>query len=323
MSVADSDVDQRKQNYFAKLINLLEEYPKMLIVNADNVGSNQMQRIRLALRGDAVVLMGKNTMIRKVIRGQMEKNPALESLLPLIRGNIGFVFTKGDLSRVRDKVAANKVAAPAKAGTVAPNDVVIPKGNTGLEPTQTAFLQALNIPSKINKGQIEIINDVALIKAGTKVGSSEATLLAKLNIKPFAYGLALLSVYDNGAVYEPSVLDLTDEDLLSKFRAGVANIASLGLQIGYPTIASLPHSLINGFKNVLAVALQTEVSFPAVEKIKNILANPGAFAAAPAAAFAAAAKKAEPKKEEKKVEPEEEEDEDASVGGLFGGDDDY
>jgi len=323
MSVADSDVDQRKQNYFAKLINLLEEYPKMLIVNADNVGSNQMQRIRLALRGDAVVLMGKNTMIRKVIRGQMEKNPALESLLPLIRGNIGFVFTKGDLSRVRDKVAANKVAAPAKAGTVAPNDVVIPKGNTGLEPTQTALLQALNIPSKINKGQIEIINDVALIKAGTKVGSSEATLLAKLNIKPFAYGLALLSVYDNGAVYEPSVLDLTDEDLLSKFRAGVANIASLGLQIGYPTIASLPHSLINGFKNVLAVALQTEVSFPAVEKIKNILANPGAFAAAPAAAPAAAAKKAEPKKEEKKVEPEEEEDEDASVGGLFGGDDDY
>jgi len=319
MSKADS-VDARKQSYFSKLINLLEEYPKILIVNADNVGSNQMQRIRLALRGEAVVLMGKNTMIRKVIRGQLEKNPELESLLPLIKGNIGFVFTKGDLGRVRDKVAANKVAAPAKAGTVAPNDVIVPKGNTGLEPTQTAFLQALNIPSKINKGQIEIINDVHLIKAGTKVGSSEATLLAKLNIKPFAYGLALLSVYDSGAVYEPSVLDLTDEDLLSKFRAGVANIASLGLAIGYPTIASLPHSLINGFKNVIAVALEANISFPAVDKVKNILANPGAFAAAAPAAKAPAAAKTEAKKEpEKKVE-EEEEDEDASVGGLFGDD---
>jgi len=320
MSKADS-VDARKQSYFSKLINLLEEYPKILIVNADNVGSNQMQRIRLALRGEAVVLMGKNTMIRKVIRGQLEKNPELESLLPLIKGNIGFVFTKGDLGRVRDKVAANKVAAPAKAGTVAPNDVIVPKGNTGLEPTQTAFLQALNIPSKINKGQIEIINDVHLIKAGTKVGSSEATLLAKLNIKPFAYGLALLSVYDSGAVYEPSVLDLTDEDLLSKFRAGVANIASLGLAIGYPTIASLPHSLINGFKNVIAVALEANISFPAVDKVKNILANPGAFAAAaPAAKAPPAAAKTEAKKEpEKKVE-EEEEDEDASVGGLFGDD---
>jgi len=316
-----SGVDARKEAYFAKLINLLEEYPKMLIVNADNVGSNQMQRIRLALRGEAVVLMGKNTMIRKVIRGQLEKNPALESLLPLIRGNIGFVFTKGDLGRARDKVAANRVAAPAKAGTVAPNDVVVPKGNTGLEPTQTAFLQALNIPSKINKGQIEIINDVHLIKAGTKVGSSEATLLTKLSIKPFAYGLTLLSVYDSGAVYEPSVLDLTDDDLLSKFRAGVANIASLGLAIGYPTIASLPHSLISGFKNVIAVALETNISFPAVDKVKNILANPGAFAAPAAAAPAKTEAKKEPEK--KPVVVEEEEEEDASVGGLFGGDDDY
>lgn len=321
MSAADG-VDARKQSYFTKLINLLEEYPKILIVNADNVGSNQMQRIRLALRGEAIVLMGKNTMIRKVIRGQLEKNPALESLLPLIKGNIGFVFTKLDLARVRDKVAANKVAAPAKAGTIAPNEVIVPKGNTGLEPTQTAFLQALNIPSKINKGQIEIINDVPLIKAGSKVGSSEATLLSKLNIKPFSYGLVLLSVYDNGAVYEPSVLDLTDEDLLSKFRAGVSNIAALGLQIGYPTIASLPHSLAHGFKNVIALALELNVSFPAADKIKNMLANPGAFAAAPAAAAGGKkeeAKKEEPKKEEKKEESEEEED-GGGVGGLFGDD---
>jgi len=297
----------------------------VLIVNADNVGSNQMQKIRTALRGEAVVLMGKNTMIRKAIRGQLENNPNLEALLPLIYGNIGFIFTKNDLAQVRDKVGANKVAAPAKAGSVAPSDVIIPKGNTGLEPTQTAFLQALNIPSKINKGQVEITSDVQLIKAGQKVGSSEATLLVKLNIKPFSYGLTLLNVYDNGAVYEPSVLDLSDEDLLSKFRLGVQNIATIGLQIGYPTIASLPHSLINGYKNVLAVALATNYSFPRAEKVKQMLANPGAFQAAPPPAAAAKGGKTTeaPKKEEvKKEEPkEEEEDEDAGgVGGLFGDD---
>jgi len=56
------------------------------------------------------------------------------------------------------------VSAPAKAGIIAPNDVLVPKGNTGMEPTQTSFLQALNIPSKINKGQVEILSDVNLIK---------------------------------------------------------------------------------------------------------------------------------------------------------------
>jgi len=308
-----ASVDQRKQNYFAKLNQLLDEYPKVLIVEADNVGSNHMQKIRTALRGEAVLLMGKNTMIRKAIRLTLEKNPNLESLLPLVRGNIGFVFTKGDLTSVRDKIRAHKVAAPAKAGTVAPSDVIIPKGNTGMEPTQTAFLQALNIPSKINKGQIEIVSDVHLIKVGTKVGSSEATLLLKLNIKPFSYGLAIKSVYDNGSVYDQSVLDLTDEDLLGKFRAGVQNIASIGLEIGYPTIASLPHALVTGFKNVISVGLVAGASFPQLEKVKSILANPGA--AAPAASSAPATKAAA--KEEPKEEPKKDESDEDMGFGLF------
>ena len=79
-----------KANYFTKLENLLEEYPKCFIVGADNVGSKQMQEIRIALRGKAVVLMGKNTMMRKAIRGYMEKNPDLERLLPHIKMNVGF-----------------------------------------------------------------------------------------------------------------------------------------------------------------------------------------------------------------------------------------
>jgi len=154
----------RKATYFARLTELLGEYKKILIVGADNVGSSQMQKIRISVRGEAVVLMGKNTQVRKVIRQEAASNQALESLLPLVRGNVGFVFTKGDLSKVRDKLLSNKVGAPAKAGAVAPNDVIVPKGPTGMEPTQTSFLQALNIASKINKGQVEIVNDVFLVK---------------------------------------------------------------------------------------------------------------------------------------------------------------
>jgi large subunit ribosomal protein LP0 len=60
-----------------------------------------MQEIRIALRGKAVVLMGKNTMMRKAIRGHLEKNPDLERLLPHIKNNVGFVFTKEELTLVR------------------------------------------------------------------------------------------------------------------------------------------------------------------------------------------------------------------------------
>lgn len=101
--------------------------------------------------------MGKNTMMRKAIRGHLETNPALERLLPHIKGNVGLVFTKGELTEVRDKILVQKVAAPAKAGVIAPLDVVLPGQNTGLGPEKTSFFQALAIPTKITKGTIEIL----------------------------------------------------------------------------------------------------------------------------------------------------------------------
>jgi len=308
-----------KNKYFTKLIQLLDDYPKIFIVGVDNVGSRQMQSIRMSLRGSAQLLLGKNTMMRKAIRGHLENNPALEKLLPYIKGNIGFVFTDKDLPDVRDKILGNKVPAAAKAGAIAPLDVIVPAQVTTLGPEKTSFFQALSIPTKINRGMIEILNDVPLIKKGDKVGASEATLLNMLNISPFTYGLLINKVYDSGTIFDPEILDITNETLLSKFLEGVKNVASLSLAIGYPTLASAPHSIVNGFKNLLAIAAVTDISFKEAEKTKEYLKDPSKFAVAAAAAApvaakpAAAAPAAAPKKEEK----EESEDEDLGFD-LFG-----
>jgi len=323
MSGGDSSSKQRKQQYFAKLIKLLDEYPCILIVGADNVGSNHMQQIRRALHAKgAVLLMGKNTMIRKAIRGHSVNNPALDGLLPLVRGNVGFVFTKGELSEVKTIIQNNRVEAPAKQGAISPCKVVVPAMNTGLEPTQTSFFQALNIQTKIARGQIEIIQDVNLIEEGQKVGASESNLLAKLNIKPFSYGLTLNMVYDHGSIYHFKVLDLTDDDLVRKFSNGVRNIACLSLQIGLPTVASLPHSIARAYKNVLSVSLATDYTFEKAKQVKEYLANPSAFASAPAATNTSAPPAkggdAKPVKEEKKPKEEEKPQSDEDMGfGLF------
>ena len=301
-----------KANYFTKLAELLEEYPRCFIVGADNVGSKQMQEIRIALRGKAVVLMGKNTMMRKVIRGQLEKNPDLEKLLPHIKMNVGFVFTNEELTTVRDLLLSNKKAAPAKAGAIAPVNVVIPAQNTGMGPEKTSFFQALQIPTKITKGTIEIIQDVPIITTGDKVGASEATLLGLLKIFPFSYGLIIKKVYEQGSIFSPEILDITDDDIKDRFMAGVTNFAAECLQIGYPTIASAPHSIANGMKNLLAVAAVTEITFKEAEKLKEYLADPSKFAVAAAPAATAAAPAAAAKVEE----PEEEEDDDMGFG-LF------
>jgi len=141
-----------KAGYFVKLVQLLDEYPKCFIVGADNVGSKQLQQIRRSLRDHAVVLMGKNTMIRKAIRGHLENNPALEKLLPHIRGNVGFVFTKQDLVEVRDRLTENRVRAPARAGALAPCPVDIEPQNTGLGPEKTSFFPSFVDPNQDFKG---------------------------------------------------------------------------------------------------------------------------------------------------------------------------
>ncbi|CAB3998061.1 60S acidic ribosomal P0-like [Paramuricea clavata] len=307
-----------KSNYFVKIIQYLDEYPKVFIVGADNVGSKQMQQIRISLRGKGELLMGKNTMMRKAIRGHLENNPQLEKLLPYIKGNVGFVFTKEDLNEVREIIRSNKVAAPAKAGAIAPIDVKVAPINTGLGPEKTSFFQALAIPTKITRGTIEILSDVHLIHKSEKVGASEATLLQMLKIYPFSYGLNIEQVYEAGSIFSPDVLDITQEDILAKFIQGVANVASVSLAIGYPTTASVPHSVVNGFKNVLAVALGTEITFPAVEQLKAYLEDPSAFAAAAPAASAGGDGDAEEDKQEEKKEEEEEEESDDDMGfGLF------
>merc|ERR1712126_615080 len=225
--------------------------------------------------------------------------------------NVGFVFTKEDLIDVRDMLLANKVKAPAKAGALAPLDVIVPSQNTGMGPEETSFFQALSIPTKITKGTIEIINDVELIKAGDKVGMSEATLLNMLKISPFTYGLVVQKVYDSGSVFDPEILDITDDDLKAKFMSGVANVAALSLAISYPTIASVPHSVVNGMKNLLAVAAVTDISFKEAEMLKEFLADPSKFAAAAAPAAAAAAAAA------KEPEPESGDEDDDMGFGLF------
>jgi len=305
-----------KANYFTRLVQLMDEFPKCFIVGADNVGSKQMQQIRIGLRGAGVVLMGKNTMMRKAIRGHLENNPALEKILPFVRGNVGFVFTNGDLVEVRDKLLENKVRAPAKPGALAPLDVIIPAQNTGLGPEKTSFFQALAIATKISKGTIEIINDVHILKEGERVGASEATLLNMLNISPFSYGLQVQMVYDSGTIFEPKILDIKPEDLQARFMLGVRNVAAISLQIGYPTVASVPHSIINGFKNLLAVAAVTEVSFKEAETVKEFIKDPSKFAAATAVAAPAGGSPAKEAKKEVKKEESEEEDDDMGFG-LF------
>lgn len=305
-----SEAKERKAIYYDKLVKALDEYPSVLLINVDFVGSNQIQQVRLAIRGRAIMLMGKNTLIRKVIRERMVDNPKLECLLPRIVGNMGFIFCKENLNELRKEVQSFTVPAAAKAGVIAPISVTIPAGPTGLDPAQTNFFAALNILTKIVKSSIEIMNPVDLITKGAKVTATAVALLNKMGIRPFVYGIAVTHVFEEGSLFSAHVLDLSEDDLLAAFFQGVGKLAAISFEIGQVNQATVPHSFGRAFKLLCALCINSEYEFEEMKIVKEMLANPGAFAPAAAAAAGGVAVAAAP-------EPEEDEEEAAPMG-LFG-----
>merc|ERR1711907_202865 len=318
--MASKKLRTRKETLAEELKSHFDEFETVFVVGVDNVTSNQLHEIRKSMRGDAVIYCGKNTQMRRVIRELEEDRPELEKLRACCKLNVALVFTNGNPAEIRDKIQENKMDAPAKAGAINQVDVIIPKGMTTLEPTMTTFLQALNISSKITKGNIEILNDEHLLHKGEKCDASSAALLQKLGMMPFSYGLVTKFIYQNGAIFEPEVLDITDESIIATFQAGIKNIACVSLMLNQPTVVSVPYSILLAFSNLLAVAAATEFTFKEAEEIKKYLADPSAFASA---APVAAASTGGATQAAEVVQEESEEEEIAAGPGLFDAGDDY
>jgi len=321
-------VPSRKREYANRLNHYLDNYNKAFTICVDNVGSKSLATQRKKLRPRSIhILMGKNTIIRKVLTLRVEKlreegkdsaAKKTENMLEMVSGNIGFVFLpeNEDIGAVRDEITSEKVNTAAKAGILAPADVIVPAGPTGQDPSQTTFFQALDIPTKINRGQVEIQSPVKLITKGEKVSRSAAELLVMLSIKPFYYGISVNYVYSNGDVFPAAVLDISMGDIASAFNKAVREVAALCLALNYPTAASVPHSIMDAYKNMLAVGLACkDYSWENLGKVKEILADPTAFAAAAAPSGDAGATEAAAAPVEE--EPEEEESS-VAAGGMFG-----
>jgi len=323
-------IPQRKLEYAARLNDYLDNYSQAISIGVNNVGSKSLaiQRKKLRKR-DIHILMGKNTIIRKVLslraerleaEGKMKQSQNALRFMEMVQGNVGFAFIPKNesIAGLRDELAEDKVQTAAKAGIEAPDDVLVPAGPTGQDPSQTSFFQALEIPTKINRGQVEIMSEVKLITKGEKIGRSAAELLVMLNIRPFYYGISVGHVYDKGEVYPAAVLDISPSDVAASFNSAVREVAALCLALNYPTAASVPHSIMDAYKNMLAIGMACKnYSWENLAKVETILADPSAFAAASAAPAAGGdgAAAAAPVVEE---EPEEEESS-AAAGGMFGG----
>jgi len=329
--MTESSKRTKKRMIVNRLYENFTNYKQCLIVKLENVTSSQVQQVRVALRqkklGDMVC--GKNTVIKKAIDIRLSppkeddpdfefrkplytKIPQIEKLDAFCKGKVGFIFSNSPIFDLKPIIEANKIPAPAKVGTISSIDYTIPPGPTGMDPSQISFFHTLNISTKIQKGQIEITKEYRVLEKGRKIGNSEAAILGKLSIKPFAFGMEILYVYDDGAILTPEVFNLEPSALLGKIRNAANQLAAISLAVGLPNSLSIGHMIKNGFKNVVAIALESDI------KIKQLANLGSAPSAAPTGAAKTETKAAAPVVEEKKEEPEE-----VDMGGMFGDDEEW
>lgn len=328
--MSESSKRAKKRRIVNRLYENFTKFKQCLVVKLENVTSNQVQQTRLALRqkklGDMVC--GKNTVVKKAIDIRLKAPeeddqdyefrkthytnvPQIEKLLDCCKGKVGFIFSDAPVHELKPLIENNKIPAPAKVGTFAPLEVVIPPGPTGLDPSQISFFHTLNISTKIQKGQIEIVKEFRVCEKGKKIGNSEAAILQKLNIKPFAFGMEILFVYDDGAILTPDIFNIDPEALLGKIRGAANSLAAISLAIGQPNMLSIPHMIKNGFKSIASIALETGLKIKQLENLSSAPAA-GAKTAAPTQAKQEAAKPA--------VEEKPAEEEAVDIGDMFGDD---
>ena len=266
-----------KSQYYEKLNYLFSKYSRILLVDISNVGSSQIQKCRKDLSFSSIMVIGKNTLIRKVLKQHIKNKENLELFSSSISGNIGIIFTETEPFEIREILRANKVPANAKPGQISQCDVVIPSGITDLPPEATCFFQALNIQTKIQKGQIEIINPINLLKTGQLIGNSESTLLQKLNITPFSFEIKIKQIFDCNCIYDTSLLDIKPNKILEIIQHKIYELDLISIATEYPTISFLKNSIkkIKAYfyciANLFNYEIKNQENHTELTKISNVI----------------------------------------------------
>jgi len=216
------------------------------------------------------------------------------------------IFTNKDIAEISNITAKYIIEKQAKPGQISPVEIIIPAGPTGMDSSQIDYFQALKIPTKVMRNQLEITTATKILTVGQKITLSEINLMKKFNIKPYKHQMKIKKLLLNGKLYGEEILKVTNDYMKTKLEQGIKNVLGFSLAAHIPTQASAPHVISNAFRNICALSLGTNVLIDATKNMKD-------------APKEAPKKEEKPKKEEapKKEEKPPEEDEDIDLGGLF------
>ncbi|MDH5402316.1 MAG: 50S ribosomal protein L10 [Candidatus Heimdallarchaeota archaeon] len=253
MSQVVAKVSQRKKNIVKNLVGQLDSYSTVGIVQMNTIGAKTVQKLRADLRSRAKIVSAKNTLMRRALLDS--KVTGKEDLVEFISGPCAFLFTNFSPYQIANYLNKNKVKAPAKAGQIAPTNVIVPKMNTGFPPgTIITELNSVGLPTKIEGGTVAVSQDTQVIQTGDKINVPLASILTRLGIEPFLVGLSLDVVLENGEIIEGSSLIVDFDEYKAKLIIAHQLAVNLSVNSGFLTEDTASLAIATAHRKTLALA---------------------------------------------------------------------
>jgi large subunit ribosomal protein L10 len=264
---AQREYSEKKISTVDKISKLSNKYPVIVVTQLSKVRSAQLMAVRKVLRGNAEIVVVKNKLAKLALKKAGIKNA--DELLKHFTGQNALLFSNLDPFKLFLLLEKNRVSLAARAGDIAPVDIVVPAGNTGQPagPVLSEFREA-GIPTKIESGSIWIVKDSVAAKAGTQISPKLASLLSKLGIKPIRAGLSITLAYENGLIYAADAVAIDLEKYRESLLSGFASSRALAVYIGYVTKDTAPEIIAKAYREAMALAVEvgeiTSESAPAI-----------------------------------------------------------
>ena len=255
-------IPEWKREEVDELVEFIDSFNSIGIVGVTGIPSRQLQAMRRELHGSADVRMSRNTL---TIRALEEVDDGVEELVDYVAGQVALIGTNDNPFGLYKQLEASKTPAPINAGEVAPNDIVIPEGDTGVDPGPfVGELQTVGAAARIMDGSIKVTEDSKVLEEGEVVDDDLANVLTELGIEPKEVGLDLKGVYSDGVLFEPDELAIDVDEYRADVESAAAAARNLSVNAAYPTASTAGTLLAKASGEAKSVALHAEIESPDV-----------------------------------------------------------
>lgn len=257
-----------KQGVVDELLELLGHYPVVGILDISELPALQFQQVRQKLRGEAEIIVSKNTLMLLALKRVAEKDPKLSELANFLIGQSALIFSKMNPFKLSKFLRDNRISAPAKPGSKSLSDIIIPAGETDFAPGPVvAELQRVGIKARIQAGKVVILQDCQLLKEGDVISKEISDILAKFGIMPLELGMKLRAAYEDGMMVSGEVLEIDEKQVIAQFHEASVSALNLALNVNYPTSMTITLMIVKASVSAQNLALNAHLPVPQVMPI--------------------------------------------------------